>query len=122
LVAYVGEDIALQQDLLRSFITQARELVQLIVTSFGGDSLRARAEAHKLKASASVVGAHGVAELCARIEAHASGGVPPLSTLVSLLQAEMLRVADEAASILQQDWPMGASYESQSIVPTAHRD
>ena len=122
LAAYVGEDIALQQDLLRSFVTQARELVQLIVTSFDGDTLSARAEAHKLKASASVVGAHGIAHLCARIEAHTSGSAAPLSALVSQLQAEMLRVADEAASILQQGRPTGESYESKSIGPTAQRE
>jgi len=102
LAAYVGEDISLQQDLLRSFVPQARELVQVIVASLGGEVQRARAEAHKLKASAGVVGAHGIVQLCALIEAHTPDSGQSLADLVSRLQAEMLRVADEIAAILQQ--------------------
>lgn len=74
--------MALQQPLLRSFVPQARELV------------------HKRKASASVVGAQRIAELCALIEAPELDPGQSLADLANQLQTEMGSVETAIAGVL----------------------
>ena len=119
LAAYVGEDIPLQRQLLQSFLPQARGLVDEIVANAGGEAQRARADAHKLKASARVVGADGIAQLCASIEAHTSDGDLSLLDLAKRLQTELLSAEQEIVRLLLQS-PL--TIRSAETPPTANAE
>jgi len=98
----VGEDPAAVRDLLREFRRSANEIASALrVACEHGRAGEARAQAHKLKSAARSVGALGVGELCARIEAAgAAGDAVALSALHARFAVQM-RAVNEALDALQ---------------------
>ena len=75
LTALVGDDDAVNRELLHAFHTSARQIGQDIHAACkAGDALAAGALAHQLKSAARSVGALGLGELCATLEIAAKVG------------------------------------------------
>jgi HPt (histidine-containing phosphotransfer) domain-containing protein len=94
LSTYVGSDLSLQLRFLRAFVNETQRSVERIATSLAQrDLAQARAEAHKLKPSAIVVGAQRLVQLCIAIEL----SLPEtdyLPILASQLRSERLLVEE----------------------------
>src|SRR3954471_15125234 len=87
------DDAGLEQEVLAMFTAQSAKLMAALAT-LPGD---APALAHTLKGSARAIGAFGVAEAAARLEAVITNGTDPSSRLIELGDAIALaRAAIEA--------------------------
>lgn len=96
LTAMVGDDPVFHQQLVTDFIADAEEIVQQIHGAYGkGDINEMGGLGHKLKSSAMIVGAHQLAELCAKLETRGhSGELDGIEGLLRELDACMTAVKD----------------------------
>jgi len=103
LEALVGSDAEVVDSFLRDFRSSANKIaLSLKQACADGDIAEAIAQAHKLKSSASTVGAGGLGELCAQIEtAGKSGAADMLALLLPAFEREAEAVDAYLATRLQ---------------------
>jgi CheY-like chemotaxis protein/HPt (histidine-containing phosphotransfer) domain-containing protein len=98
LKAYVGDDPALQRELLALFLSSAKS--QAAELRSAADALGAAAIAHKLKSSSRSVGALALGDLCAELERAGRTGdrdavarrIPAFDALLARVEAEIARL------------------------------
>jgi CheY-like chemotaxis protein len=103
LAQLLGGDASLVDGFLSRFVEQARRIVgEILAASAEGSPDAARGHAHKLKSSATAVGAAGLADLCGAIErtATAAEGTAEVSRLCAGLEPALNRVEGEVHRLL----------------------
>jgi HPt (histidine-containing phosphotransfer) domain-containing protein len=107
LLGMVGNDPALLREVIDEFVLDAKaQAAEIGAAVSTGTAKQVKAAAHKLKGSASVVGAHQLVEVCTQLQAAAEkNDWPMISRLVPVLNGAILHIeaSAKACSASQPD-------------------